>query len=235
MLTMVFAGWRKTGGIDLEALEMLIRSGLHQLGADALSRLLGMPGPRPATVPCSCGQPAHFHDIRPKQLMTILGRVGFERAYYVCPSCQQGQIPRDSELDVAGTECSPGLRRMMAVVGSESSFQQGREQLAVLAGVEVTAKAVERHAEEVGSDMARREQENIDRAVQLELPQILGKPVPIMYIALDGTQVPMVHSELEGRAGRTAGQPARTREVKHNSLGLTRVGPARDNPHPRGR
>jgi hypothetical protein len=31
---------------------------------------------------------------------------------------------------------------------------------------------------------------------------------------MDGTQVPMVRCELEGRAGRVEGQPARTREVK---------------------
>ena len=39
----------------------------------------------------------------------------------------------------------------------------------------------------------------------------------VLYIEMDGTQVPMVRSELEGRLGRVEGQPARTREVK---LGL---------------
>src|SRR5204863_9565176 len=36
----------------------------------------------------------------------------------------------------------------------------------------------------------------------------------VLYIEMDGTQLPMVRPELEGRAGRTQGQPARTREVK---------------------
>ena len=214
MLAVVFTGWHKTGSIDLEAVETLIRHCMHQAGAETLSRVLSMPGHRPAAVPCSCGRQARLHDTRPKQLMTMLGRVRFERAYYVCPECQHGQIPRDIELDVVGTECSPGVRRMMAVVGSDSSFEQGRQQLALLAGLEVTTKAVERHAESIGSDLARREQEKISRAVQLELPLILGAPVPVMYIELDGTQVPMVGSELEGRSGRAAGKPARTREVK---------------------
>ena len=57
-----------------------------------------------------------------------------------------------------GTEFSPGVRRMMALVGSESSFDQGREQLELLAGIEVTAKAVERQAEAIGADIAAREQ-----------------------------------------------------------------------------
>jgi hypothetical protein len=91
--------------------------------------------------------------MRPKQLLTVLGRLEIERAYYVCPHCHQGQSPRDRELDVEGVACSPGVRRRMAVVGSESSFEQGREQLELLAGIAVTAKAVERQAEAIGADI----------------------------------------------------------------------------------
>ena len=50
---------------------------------------------------------------------------------------------------------------MMALVGAETSFDKGREQLALLAGIEVTAKAVERHAEAIGADIAAREQQEI--------------------------------------------------------------------------
>jgi len=50
--------------------------------------------------------------------------------------------------------------------------------------------------------------------VQLDLPEILASEVKVLYIEIDGTQVPIVRSELEGRRGRIAGQSARTREVK---------------------
>jgi len=32
----------------------------------------------------------------------MLGPVVFERAYYLCARCHQGQSPRDKELDVVG-------------------------------------------------------------------------------------------------------------------------------------
>ena len=214
MLAVVFAGWRKTGRRDLEAVEILVRGTMHQAGASALSRLLSAASEHVAEVPCPCGHAARYHDRRSKHLLTVLGPVSLERAYYVCPHCQQGQSPLDRELDVAGTECSPGVRRMMAVVGSDSSFDQGREQLALLAGLEVTTKAVERQAEAIGGDVAQKEQARMQRAVQLELPAILGSQVPVLYLEMDGTQVPLVRSELEGRAGRVEGQPARTREAK---------------------
>jgi hypothetical protein len=103
---------------------------------------------------------------------------------------------------------------MMSLVGSEDSFGVGQRKLQLLAGLEVTTKAVERHAEAIGADIVRREQDRRDRVVQLEFPAILGSAVPRMYIEMDGTQLPMVAAELAGRAGRTPGQSARTREVK---------------------
>jgi len=103
---------------------------------------------------------------------------------------------------------------MMAVVGSETSFQQGRQQLDLLAGIEVTAKSVERQAEAIGADVAAGEQDQIGRAKQLELPEVCAAAVPWFYIEMDGTGVPMVQAETEGRAGQIEGQPAHTREVK---------------------
>ena len=192
---------------------MATRTATHQLGAKLLERLLSAPM-ECEPVPCSCGQQARFHETRLKRLLTVLGPITIQRPYYVCPHCHQGQSPRDSELDVKGTEYSPGVRRMMAVVGSEASFEHGREELELLAGLPVTTKAIERQAEAIGADIALKEQAQSKRAKQLELPQVLGPAVPVLYLEMDGTQVPMVRSELKGRAGRVEGQPARTREVK---------------------
>jgi len=75
---------------------------------------------------------------------------------------------------------------MMASVGSETSFDNGRQQLLLLAGLEFTTKAVERHTEAIGTDIVRREQAKRDRVVQLEFPHILGPAVPILYIEMFG-------------------------------------------------
>lgn len=193
---------------------MAMRSAMQRAGAAALSRLLSMDGGHPAQLDCACGQTARYHDRRPKHLLTVLGPLQIERAYYHCAHCRQGHSPRDRELDVEGTQCSPGVRRMLAVVGSESSFEQGRAQLELLAGLDVTTKAVERNAESIGADIAAREQAAMQRAKQLELPAVCAPAVPLIYIEMDGTGVPVVAAERAGRAGKIAGQPARTREVK---------------------
>jgi hypothetical protein len=102
---------------------------------------------------------------------------------------------------------------MMAVVGSETSFEQGREQLQLLAGLGVTTKAVERQAEALGEEIAAQGQAEIQQGLQRELPQVRGPEIPVLYVEMDGTGVPMVASETEGRAGKQ-GEQARTREVK---------------------
>ena len=218
LLQVVFAGGRKTGQMDLEAVEMLVRSSMHRAGAGILGRLLSLPSSQPSQAPCACGHSATYHDTRPKQVLTVLGPVRFERYYYVCPQCHRGQSPRDRELDVEGVACSPGVRRMMARAGSESSFEQSREQLQLLAGLEVPAKTVERQAEAIGADIEAREQAEIRHAKQLELPEVCVPAVPILYIEMDGTGVPVVKAETEGRAGKIEGQSAHTREVKLGCL-----------------
>jgi hypothetical protein len=132
----------------------------------------------------------------------------------LCSHCHTGQFPADVELDIEHTEFSPGVRRMQAVVGQDAPFDHGREQMKVLAGLEVTAKSVERVAEAIGADIAAGEQREISKAVQVDLPVIVGEPIPILYVQMDGTGIPVVKKETEGRKGKTDGQPAHTREVK---------------------
>ena len=136
------------------------------------------------------------------------------RPYYLCGHCHRGQFPADAELDIAQTEYSPGVRRMQAVVGQQAPFDHGRRQLELLAGLELTAKAVERTAEGIEEDIAAREQSEIQRAMQLELPLVVGEPVPILYIEMDGTEIPVVRKETAGRAGKRKGEAAHTREAK---------------------
>jgi hypothetical protein len=101
---------------------------------------------------------------------------------------------------------------MQALVGQEAPFDHGREQMKVLAGLEVTAKSVERTAEALGVDIAQREQ--APTALPVDPPALAPAPIPILYVQMDGTGVPVVKKETVGRQGKIAGQPAHTREVK---------------------
>ncbi len=207
---------RKSGRLDLEAVEMALRSALHQAAAVALTTLLQFPAPGPGqrSVACRCGQQAHYRELRAKAVLTAVGPVSVLRPYYLCAHCHAGQFPDDAELDIENTEFSPGVRRMSALVGQDAPFGKAREQIELLAGLELTTKAVERSAESIGADIAQRNHEQLQRAVQLELPISVGASVPILYVQMDGTGVPVVKQETAGRKGKTDGQPPHTREAK---------------------
>ena len=200
--------------MDLEAVEMALRTALHRAGAVALSALLRFPAPPGGlrTVPCGCGRAAHYRELRTKPVLTAVGPVEVSRPYYGCPHCHVGQCPADVELDIEHTEFSPGVRRMQALVGQAAPFDHGREQMKVLAGLAVTAKSVERTAEGIGADIAQREASR--ETPPFDLPVVAAAPIPILYLQMDGTGVPVVKKETVGRQGKIAGQPAHTREVK---------------------
>ena len=189
---------------------------MHHAGATALTELLqfAVPTAGQRTLPCSCGQQARYRERRSKPILTAVGKAEVSRPYYLCPHWHTGQFPADVELDIEKTEFSPGVRRMQAVVGQEAPFDHGRQQMKLLADLEVTTKAVERTAEAIGEDIATREQQEMQRAMQLDLPLAVGEPIPILYVQMDGTGVPVVKKETVGRRGKTAGQPAHTREAK---------------------
>jgi len=213
---LVFQDRRKSGQLDLEAVEMAKRSALHKAGAASMSKLLQQDSPAPdkRKLSCPCGQTARYRELRSRPILTVLGEVKITRPWFLCADCGKGQFPFDIELDVEHKDLSPGVRRMLAMVGSEAPFDHGRRQIELLAGLAITTKAVERTAENIGEDLVRREKAEIAQAVQLNLPVVIGPPVPILYIEMDGTGIPVVKKETLGRVGKIEGQPAHTREVK---------------------
>ncbi|MBA4182260.1 MAG: ISKra4 family transposase, partial [Anaerolinea sp.] len=132
-------------------MELAIRTAMLRLGGSLLEDLLSLDtGHRGPRVDCGQGHGAAFVGYRPKGLDTVVGPVRLRRAWYHCGACHRGLAPRDAELGISGASLSPGLRAMVARVGSSEPFAQGRRDLAALAGLELSTKRVERSAEADG-------------------------------------------------------------------------------------
>jgi hypothetical protein len=200
--------------LDLEASEQAIRASVHQVGGHVLQKLLNADdgGYRGSRTDCPNGHRAKFIEYRSKHLVTALSPVEVERAYYYCGRCRQGVIPKDEDLDIVDTSFSPGVRRMMGRVGSKEAFDEGRRDLEELAGVVVKTKAVERVSEAIGHDVERFNQAERRAALSGKLESI--EAMDTLYIAMDGTGVPVVPHETEGRKGKDENDRAKTREVK---------------------
>ena len=181
-----------------QALRLAARALEQRLNADTSDQ----EGPG---LPCPCGGSAQYHGRHEKTFASALGPLRLERAYYHCERCQSGFCPRDRSLGLSLSSLTPGVLRMTASAAALVSFQESSGLLHELAGVEVSAKQVERVAEALGAEIAVDEQKYIEKTAPV---------APTLYLGMDGTGVPMRASEVAGRAGKQPDGSAKTREAK---------------------
>jgi hypothetical protein len=212
---------------DFEAWETLLLQASRQGGAGVLGSLLThWQGHRPSQpVYCPCGQPMSSRGRRHKRFLTTLGPVPFGRSLYQCARCGQARFPDDEELDIVNTSYSPGVRRLMALAGSQSQFEQAAQDLRCYAGLEIEPREIERVAEEVGRQVEEwlsEQQEQVQGGGALVAAPELA-PGTHFYVSFDGTGVAVRKNELVGRRGKQPDGSARTREVKLGCV-FTQVG-----------
>ena len=218
-------GREAAAALDFEALETVVRRQALRFSARVVEQRLNADHSdfTGARWPSSCGQPARYVDRRAKPFQTVLGELRLERAYYYCAACQRAFRPRDRQLGMEDTSLSPAVTRMVGTVGAWVSFQEGRELLGELAGVEVRAKQVELTAEALGAEVAEDERQRVEAAREEPVPSTLD-------LGLDGTGIPMRPEELAGRAGKQPDGSAQTREVKVCALWSAEARDAEDRP-----
>ncbi|MFH1954616.1 MAG: ISKra4 family transposase [Pseudomonadota bacterium] len=199
---------------DLESFELAIRSSMHGVGRSMLEMFVNADGGdyRGRTIPCEKDHQHEFIEFRDKKLLTVLGSVTVKRAYYYDRECRSGHCPKDRALDIEGTSYSSGVRRMMSKVGAYRPFGLGQEDLYELADIRVNAKEVERISQMVGGQAQAFHAAEAEASLSDNIIPI--KPVPKMYVCIDGTGVPVVKKETAGRKGKGEDGQAKTREVK---------------------
>lgn len=187
---------------------------MHSVGSIMLEKLLNADGGdyRGHSIPCDDGHMYEFMGYRDKELLTVLGEVKIKRAYYYDRRCNVGFCPKDRSLDIEGTSFSAGVRRMTGRVGAHRAFGLGHEDIKELAGIDVNAKEVERLSEQLGMEAEGFFKKEAEVSLSDKVIPMM-KPIPKMYICMDGTGVPVVKAETVGREGK-AGEQAKTREAK---------------------
>ena len=94
---------------------------------------------------------------------------------------------------------------MLGIAAARTRFDGSSARLRELAGLAVSSKTVQRHAEALGREVASDE-------VRVIEPEPCDAPT--LYLGLDGTGVPARKSEVEGREGKQPDGAAQTREAK---------------------
>lgn len=187
-------------GESLETLEREIQDRALEVGRRALEcRLSSSTGRAGDELACACGQSARLHSYRRRQVETLVGTVGYQRAYYWCRGCGEGGCPMDRSLHVERGQYSPGLKRMIAYAGAQLPFGQAAESLYESSGrrFQVGAETVRRLSEQLGGEAMVRwevERRQLERVGVNQSAGCFGDSVEAaparLVIEADGTMVP---------------------------------------------
>ena len=196
-----------TGAVDLESVEVALKSSVLRFGAAVLSAWINadQSDGHASQIACDCGGKARRAGRRAKQLVSALGELELQRTYYHCESCGHGRFPKDRELGIEGQSVSVAVQRMIGRVAGELSFASTRQLLQLLAGVDVSVKQAERVAERIGGDIIDHERTSTE---------VVSCEAQTMYLGVDGTEVPVVPQARAGRRGKQADGSSKTREMK---------------------
>ena len=138
------------------------------------------------------------------QVQCLFGTFPLERGYYYHPGKQSGHHPADAGLGLEGTY-TPGLARLICLEGAdETTYLKAERHLLQTGGIAVSARQIQRVVQRVGSAAQQ---------WQVRPAQPGSCDAPVMYASADGTGVPMVPEELEGRRGKQADGKAKTCQV----------------------
>jgi hypothetical protein len=193
---------------NLEAVEVGLREAVYRDLCAILEELLNDPA---LPIPEDYSQPGEkCHTGRLKEFLSLFGPVPLKRNYYHSETEQEGRAPLDQALGLwAGY--SPGVLRVLCRLAARFPFEIAASEFKAYCGLEVEGRQIQRIAQEMGP---------LVREAQQQLPPFKhdSGSIPVLYVPVDGTGVPMVPEELQGRAGKQPDGSAKTREVKLGAI-----------------
>jgi hypothetical protein len=150
---------------------------------------------------CECGQQQRFEGYRSRQVMTTLGAVTYNRAYYRCAACKASHYVGEEQLGLGGSSFSLPAQEAIALVSSELPFERTRVLLQRLNGISVSIS----HAENVSRVHGGCVQQALSRERELlfdgTVSYLPSEREHRLYVTLDATKTRFRDAWHESRVG----------------------------------
>jgi len=175
----------KTGRETLDAVERSTFAGLLELGRTMLeARVAAEAGRDQASeVRSPSGQKLPYHSDKSVPYRSLFGQIEVQRAYYWKEGCGEGFCPLDARLNLPARKDSYVLQEWALRMGVAQSFDEMKEGLSELLGLEVPKRQLETYAHEAGAAGRTFYDQH-----QAPRPKEEG---PILVVEADGKGVPM--------------------------------------------
>lgn len=157
---------------DLVGLEGTILESVLRLGATWMGMILSLWAANLAAKAgtrrvCACEGLARWVELRAKTILTLFGRVTYQRVYYHCKQCHQGEALGDRRWGLEHTRTSPAVKQLLGYVSASIPGFSAAAKLVcrTLQWSEtwLSGKQVQRLAEPIGTKLGEAEGARIAR------------------------------------------------------------------------
>lgn len=199
----------ESGQEQIAEIEQEFREVLRQIGMKALGFYLsGLQKTPESEIRCSCGGQLHYQRMREAKLLSVFGKVSYERAYYAGCQCQRGKAPLDEDYGLKPGAFTSGLAQLMALAGIAFSFEESGKWLSEFLLFEISENSIRSETEGLGLIQKQADEQAIESSQEEKALQdrLLHVPenVPVrLYGSIDAAKV-----RIEPRAKRGEMVPA---------------------------
>lgn len=191
---------------DLKTLEQSVLTSSLAIGNRLLEKILNHAGQQmtpPARREGECGHQQRLVGKRPKQLLTLMGKVTVHRAYYQClieegeesAECRHGQAPFDEAWGIKAGRTSLGVQKLMGKLVASMTLSEAVEIFTSILPLPISERQALNLIQPVGQALREREDEQVhtlfeqathNQTQPSEQSSALGLPIRRLYIETDG-------------------------------------------------
>ena len=175
-------------------IEQALRQQLQELGRQTFGLILSQADDMPEReIACACGGTLRDQWRREAPVLSLFGRVKYQRSYYSGCACGQGQAPLDERLGLRPNQVTSGLASLLGMAGIEMAFDYASGWLQPFLLFEVSENTIRKETQGYGEYQLERESEWIRAShdpdeLQVRLRTEKESPVRV-YGSIDGAHV----------------------------------------------
>ena len=225
---------------DLKELEQKIYKGVLEVGRQLFQCRINKGGEKaPGKQMGECGHEQHLVDYRAKQILTLLGKVEFKRAYYQCQKekeekeedqklCCHGRSPADKVWGIDQRRTTPGVQEYISYLCARLTFEEAAETFSRLLPLSISARQAQSLMEPVGRALAEREEKVLkalfehatqkQSSVEEQKELLTPKSIDRLYIEMDGIMERLRRGTVEMEVSEEKRKGEIYREVKVGAI-----------------
>jgi hypothetical protein len=148
------------GRPTIAQIEREMRESLRQIGQESLGMVLSSLQKTPESeIECKCGGRLRYQRMRAATVISVFGRVRYERAYYAKCQCKKGKAPLDEAYGLVPGAVTAGLAVLLAQAGVAFSYDESPRWLESYLLLDVAENTVRSETEQMGELQAKAEKE----------------------------------------------------------------------------